>query len=104
MTEFELERALIWGRSQLPLRGHPQFGRLLADELDRLNAQALELCAEISGLRRELAAAEALLRETKRDLRIAAKCMNPLTPVFRQFNDTADRIDAFLAAAKKGER
>ena len=24
-----------------------------ADELDRLNAQALELCAEISGLRRE---------------------------------------------------
>jgi len=28
-----------------------------ADELDRLNAQALELCAEISGLRRELAEA-----------------------------------------------
>ena len=27
-----------------------------ADELDRLNAQALELCAEISGLRRELGA------------------------------------------------
>lgn len=43
-----------------------------------------------------LAEAEALLREAKRDLRIAAKCMNPATPVFRQFNETADRIDAFL--------
>ena len=42
------------------LRGQRIDGRstdeimcLAADELDRLNAQALELCAEISGLRRE---------------------------------------------------
>ena len=35
--------------------------REAADELDRLNAQALELCAEISGLRRELAEANAEL-------------------------------------------
>ena len=34
-----------------------------ADELDRLNAQALELCAEISGLRRENEALKGLLRE-----------------------------------------
>ena len=52
---------------------------------------------ESERLQRELAEARGLLRETKRDLRIAAKCMNPLTPVFRQFNDTASRIDAFLA-------
>lgn len=32
-----------------------------ADELDRLNAQALELCAEISGLRRERDLADAAL-------------------------------------------
>jgi chromosome segregation ATPase len=32
-----------------------------ADELDRLNAQALELCAEISWLRRELAEAREAL-------------------------------------------
>jgi hypothetical protein len=35
---------------------------MAADELARLNAQALELCAEISGLRRELGEARALLR------------------------------------------
>lgn len=43
-----------------------------------------------------LSKAEKLLDETRRDLRIAAKCMNPLTPAARQFTDTANRIEAWL--------
>ena len=62
----------------------------IADELDRLNAQALELCAEISGLRRELGEALALLRKIGSEL---------------HDGDHRGMIDAFLAAtAKEGER
>jgi hypothetical protein len=69
-----------------------------ASDCKRLEALVKTVVKERDETRRELAVAWELLTETKRDLRIAAKCMNPLTPVFRQFNDTADRIDAFLAA------
>jgi hypothetical protein len=64
-------------------------------ELDRLNAQALELCAELSGLRRALAEAEALF---------VTGCgyIDDVPDGRAQYKD---RVRAFLAAtAKEGER
>jgi len=70
------------------------YGRA-ADEIDRLNAQALELCAELSGLRRALAEAEALF---------VTGCgyIDDVPDGRAQYKD---RVRAFLAAtAKEGER
>jgi hypothetical protein len=48
---------------QRSIMDRESLGSEAADELDRLNAQALELCAEISGLRRENERLKGLLRE-----------------------------------------
>jgi hypothetical protein len=80
-----------------------------ADELDRLNAQALELCAEISGLRRENEALKGLLRELRRDYAGAALDFDTLREIGVTLTERAvkiadikrriDRIDAALAGA-----
>jgi hypothetical protein len=59
-------------------------------ELDRLNAQALELCAEISGLRRELVEARELL----------TSATNESLLDYEVWLDWKARRDAFLAATE----
>ena len=88
-----------------------------ADELDRLNAQALELCAEISGLRRENERLRSNVASMRHDLAVLRGfhhegCMaeiERLRGLLRESvqyvgglaydDELADRIDAALAGA-----
>jgi hypothetical protein len=69
-----------------------------------VHAGTYRALVELKRLRRELAEARELLRSAAADLRLAAKCMNPAAPVFRQLNATANRIDAAMAEPKVEER
>ena len=84
----------------------------LADELDRLNAQALELCAELSRLRRENERLRGLLREARpiaasvvAVTQDASKYLRPDAPInmaraaaaHDALTDWIARIDAALA-------
>jgi hypothetical protein len=77
-----------------------------ADELERLNAQALELCAEISGLRRELAEIDGMLVEAW-TLMIDGKVAEDFGDRLQQWIDarqTPERRVTTRTAAKEGER
>jgi len=61
LAEVEFDNALLKSAWDSAAEAHLLTAKRLAEtvaETDRLNAQALELCAEISGLRRRLLEAE----------------------------------------------
>ena len=95
-----IEELRHWNPVTFPLTGRA------ADELDRLNAQALELCAEISGLRRELAEIDGMLVEAW-TLMIDGKVAEDFGDRLQQWIDarqTPERRVTTRTAAKEGER
>ena len=77
-----------------------------ADEIERLNAQALELCVELSGLRRELAEIDGMLVEAW-TLMIDGKVAEDFGDRLQQWIDarqTPERRVTTRTAAKEGER